>query len=73
MLNMEFLKDKVVEADDLVSMIQAQVDEEDEAEVNLADRIISLIFSHAKPIKKDWYNCLEEEKLISSSLKAIYH
>lgn len=48
MLNMEFLKDKVVDADELVSMIQAQVDEEDEAEVNLADRIISLIFSHAR-------------------------
>jgi hypothetical protein len=48
MLNMEFLKGKVVDADDLVSMIEAQVDEENEDEVNLADRIVSLIFSHAR-------------------------
>jgi hypothetical protein len=48
-LDYEFLKGKVVDAEELVSMIVAQVDDTNTTEVELGDRIISLIFSHAEP------------------------
>lgn len=46
-LNYEMIKNKFVDAEELVSMITAQIDENNADEVNLGARIIDLVFSHA--------------------------
>ena len=48
MLDMDFLKDKVVDADDLVDMIRAQMYGESEEVIEFGERIQGLIHSHAK-------------------------
>lgn len=50
-LNMEFLENKIVDADELVDMIEAQKDDENEEIIEFANRIIELIFSHARKEK----------------------
>lgn len=47
MLNYEFLEDKIINASELVSMIEAQSEDENQEVKEFEERIISLIFSHA--------------------------